>query len=223
MIDILFLVLVMLCVPAVVMTGVKIYKPESTKKLLKGLTLAFLGLELLRFFVNASLYENAATPKSDIKYGLITVLCAVALFATFINGKFAKNTLRAIFSLTVLTPVVYAVFFPQSYINPLDVAAGALCKGCFMTECGLALTLAVLYFLESEDCFANPLNIAYSAAALVVFGGIDAFIIWYWNLGIPMNYMWFVNYAVMLAVTAATDLAFFIYKTIKNKKKISIG
>lgn len=216
MFDYLFLILITIFVPIIVIAGIKLYKPQSHKKVLIGITLAFLALEIVRFFVNASLYKEAATPKADLKFGFITVLCILALFATFNNSKFSNRILKPVFALTSLIPVVYAMFFPGCYINPLDVAAGAVCKAFYMVECGLCLTLAVLYFVNAEKKF-GPLNIVWGALIVLAYAGIDALIIWYWQLNISFNWLWFVAYAVCLAVVGLVYLAYFVCVIISKK------
>lgn len=217
MFDVLFIILITILTPIIVIAGIKLYKPKTNRKVLIGITLALLALEIARFFANASLYENAATPSSDLKFGYITVLCIVAMFATFNNSKFSNSVLKPVFALTALVPFVYALFYPVCYINPIDVTAGAVCKAFYMVECGLCLTLAILYFTNAEQKF-SPLNILWSALTVLVYAGIDAFIIWYWKVPITINYLWFVAYAACLATIALTYLAFYVYNLIKSKQ-----
>ena len=143
LLDILFLVLIAVFVPIIVFVGMKIYDYKNIRKVVIALTFVFLALELLRFFCNARFYDNATTPKGDVKFGIVTVLCIFSLFATFNNNKYLGNLMRNVFILTALAPIITAIFYPITYINALDV--NGVCKAFYMLECGFTLTLALLY------------------------------------------------------------------------------
>ena len=64
MFDILSLILISIFFPLIVLVGKMLYKKENlSRKLILGLTITFLAMELLRFFVVASYYEGAVIPK----------------------------------------------------------------------------------------------------------------------------------------------------------------
>lgn len=204
MIDGLFLTLISIFVPVIVFTGVKIYNGNAGK-LKMVLTLVFLGFELLRFFCNAAFYEKAAAPSGDIKFHYITLLCIASLFVTFHSGKLAGNgVLRNIFCLTALAPILFGLFDSRIYINALD--GNAVCKAGYMLECGLALTLAVLY-LSEKKVKMRAWDILWAVVFLLMFVGMDALCIWWWEKPIAYDLMWhFAWAACMLAVPVCFGL-----------------
>lgn len=189
MIDSIFLVLISIFVPIIFFTGVKIYALENTGKLKRIVTLVFLGLELTRFFCNAAFYPKAATPSQDIKFHYITLMCIASLFVTYNSGKLAGNgLLRNIFCLTALAPILFGLFDSRIYTNALDV--NAVCKACYMVECGLVLTLSILYRAEGQVKISAP-NILWAAMFLLLFAGMDALCVWWWKKPMAIDAVWY--------------------------------
>ena len=83
MFDLLFLILISVFVPVIVFAGLKVYRVTDFRKITIGVSIAILAMEIIRFLCNAALYPEAETPKADIKFGYITVLVILILFATF--------------------------------------------------------------------------------------------------------------------------------------------
>lgn len=216
MFDSLFLVLISVFVPVIVYSGFKIFKCKDYKKFLVALSLVFLAVELIRFFCNAALYEKGVTPSSDMKLGFITVLCIISLFATFNNSKFAGGgLLKNMFILTSLAPIVLGLFDSNVYVNQLDV--NAVCKTCYMVECGLVLTIALFYVFRDDSKFST-INLLWASLFILVFVGVNALTIWYWKIGTAFDVMWFMSW---LTVVLTIPIVFGVYKLyylIKDKR-----
>lgn len=191
----LFLVLVSLCMPIIVFVGFKIYNGKNANKLLIGLTLAFLVFEILRFFYSATFYEKASVPKSDLKFGFITIMCVVALFATFNKSKFFVQTVRQIFVLASLGAIVIGIFIPNAYINALDI--NGVCKACYMIECGLILTIATFYIYDKK-LKISAWSILWTCLFVLVFMGINALTIYYWKINTSFDLMWYMSWVTVI-------------------------
>lgn len=177
MFDSLFLILISIFVPIIVFTGFKIFKCSNYQKFLNVLSIVLLALEILRFFYSTTFYTDAETPKEDLKFGIITILSIFSLFATFNNSKI-KDSLRSIFVLVSLSPIILGLFDPSIYINSLDV--NGVCKAMFMVQCGLTLAIALFYVLDNLKI--NPLNILWSVIFILIYVGINSLTIWYWKM-----------------------------------------
>ena len=214
MLDILFLVLIAVFVPIIVFVGMKIYDYKNIRKVVIALTFVFLALELLRFFCNARFYDNATTPKGDVKFVIVTVLCIFSLFATFNNNKYLGNLMRNVFILTALAPIITAIFYPITYINALDV--NGVCKAFYMLECGFTLTLALLYVKE-RDIKVHPWYLLWSSLFVVLYAGVNALTIYYWTIDIALNWLWYVSWVVVLATVLIVYGVNRLYYYLKEK------
>lgn len=116
MFDLLFLILISVFVPVIVFAGLKVYRVTDFRKITIGVSIAILAMEIIRFLCNAALYPEAETPKADIKFGYITVLVILILFATFRGGRSGK-VFRDVAALTAFVPIVFAIMRPSGYIN----------------------------------------------------------------------------------------------------------
>lgn len=105
MFDLLFLILISVFVPVIVFAGLKVYRVTDFRKITIGVSIAILAMEIIRFLCNAALYPEAETPKADIKFGYITVLVILILFATFRGGRSGK-VFRDVAALTAFVPIL---------------------------------------------------------------------------------------------------------------------
>ncbi|MGN1201239.1 MAG: hypothetical protein ACI4R8_03165 [Candidatus Caccovivens sp.] len=215
MFDKLFLVLISVFVPIIIFAGCKVYNCKSYKKLLTILTLVLLGGELIRFFCNATLYTKAVTPSEDIKFHFITILCIISLFATFNKGKLG-NFFKNVFCLTALAPIIYGLFNSQIFINALD--SNAVCKVLYMIECGLVLAIALFYTLEF-GLKINAWHILWSALVILAFAGIDALTIYYWEIAISFDLIWYLAHAIAVVAVPICFALNRLYFYIKAKKQ----
>ena len=213
MFDSLFLILISIFVPIIVFTGFKIFKCSNYQKFLNVLSIVLLALEVLRFFYSTTFYTDAETPKEDLKFGIITILSIFSLFATFNNSKI-KDSLRNIFVLVSLSPIILGLFDPSVYINSLDV--NGVCKAMFMVQCGLTLAIALFYVLDNLKI--NPLNILWSVIFILIYVGINALTIWYWKMNTEFNLLWYMSYITVVISIAIMFAIYYIYKFLTNKK-----
>ena len=213
MFDSLFLILISIFVPIIVFTGFKIFKCTNYQKFLNVLSIVLLALEILRFFYSTTFYTDAETPKEDLKFGIITILSIFSLFATFNNSKI-KDSLRSIFVLVSLSPIILGLFDPSVYINSLDV--NGVCKAMFMVQCGLTLAIALFYVLDNLKI--NPLNILWSVIFILIYVGINALTIWYWKMNTEFNLLWYMSYLTVVISIAVMFTIYYIYKFLTNKK-----
>lgn len=213
MFDSLFLILISIFVPIIVFTGFKIFKCTNYQKILNVLSIVLLALEILRFFYSTTFYTDAETPKEDLKFGIITILSIFSLFATFNNSKI-KDSLRSIFVLVSLSPIILGLFDPSIYINSLDV--NGVCKAMFMVQCGLTLAIALFYVLDNLKI--NPLNILWSVIFILIYVGINSLTIWYWKMNTEFNLLWYMSYLTVVISIAIMFAIYYIYKFLTNKK-----
>ncbi len=213
MFDSLFLILISIFVPIIVFTGFKIFKCSNYQKFLNVLSIVLLALEILRFFYSTTFYTDAETPKEDLKFGIITILSIFSLFATFNNSKI-KDSLRSIFVLVSLSPIILGLFDPSIYINSLDV--NGVCKAMFMVQCGLTLAIALFYVLDNLKI--NPLNILWSVIFILIYVVINALTIWYWKMNTEFNLLWYMSYLTVVISIAVMFAIYYIYKFLTNKK-----
>ena len=213
MFDSLFLILISIFVPIIVFTGFKIFKCSNYQKFLNVLSIVLLALEILRFFYSTTFYTDAETPKEDLKFGIITILSIFSLFATFNNSKI-KDSLRSIFVLVSLSPIILGLFDPSIYINSLDV--NGVCKAMFMVQCGLILAIALFYVLNNLKI--NPLNILWSVIFILIYVVINALTIWYWKMNTEFNLLWYMSYLIVVISIAVMFTIYYIYKFLTNKK-----
>lgn len=213
MFDSLFLILISIFVPIIVFTGFKIFKYSNYQKFLNVLSIVLLALEILRFFYSTTFYTDAETPKEDLKFGIITILSIFSLFATFNNSKI-KDSLRSIFVLVSLSPIILGLFDPSIYINSLDV--NGVCKAMFMVQCGLTLAIALFYVLDNLKI--NPLNILWSVIFILIYVVINALTIWYWKMNTEFNLLWYMSYLTVVISIAVMFTIYYIYKFLTNKK-----
>lgn len=213
MFDSLFLILISIFVPIIVFTGFKIFKCSNYQKFMNVLSIVLLALEILRFFYSTTFYTDAETPKEDLKFGIITILSIFSLFATFNNSKI-KDSLRSIFVLVSLSPIILGLFDPSIYINSLDV--NGVCKAMFMVQCGLTLAIALFYVLDNLKI--NPLNILWSVIFILIYVGINSLTIWYWKMNTEFNLLWYMSYITVVISIAIMFAIYYIYKFLTNKK-----
>lgn len=185
MFDILSLILISIFFPLIVLVGKMLYKKENlSRKLILGLTITFLAMELLRFFVVASYYEGAVIPSKEVPYSFITLSCIVCLFAVFNKGKLGK-IFQGAFCLTSLVPIIWALFDSAVYTNAYDTHAVA--KALYFLECGIVLAIAFL--LVSEQKITAWSNL-WAGILLAIFAVLDCLVITFWETKEAITLMW---------------------------------
>ena len=204
--DILFMLIIAIAVPVIVCIGVKLsVRKPSYKNLAIAFTVALLAAEVVRFFCNASLYDGAITPKADLKFNFMTVLTILCLFATF-NQKFSQG-LRSAFVLLLLVPVVFAIMRPECYINALDEVNG-VGKALYYLQIGFSCTVGLVYMAE-QNWKLRAVNLLWAGLAVLLYAGIDALTIWYWEWNVPFDAMWYLTYVIALLSAAIVWVVFF--------------
>ena len=212
--DIFFLLLITAAVPVVVFAGVKISgRKDLYGKLIVAFSIALLAAELVRFFTNAALYEGAITPKADLKFNFMTILTILGLFAAF-NKKYSEG-FRSVFVLLLLVPLVFAVIRPSCYVNELDAVNG-VGKALYYLQAGFSFTLGIL-FLRGQDWSIRPLNIAWACLAVLLYAGVDALTIWYWDWNIAFDWVWYLTYAISLVSVAAAYAIVFLIRRLRKE------
>lgn len=213
MFDIISLIIISIFVPVVVFTGIKIYETKSLNKLIKALTIVLLGLELVRFFYNASLYPNGVTPSNSLTFSNITLLCICSLFATFNKEKIGEIS-KSIFCLTIFIPIILALFDNNVFSFTYDTYA--VIKALYFLECGFALTLAILYVKENHLVFKK--EILYAICYFVIYVVINVLCNEYWNIGTEYNSNYYLKMIISLFSTGVVlGLTNLVY--IKNKNE----
>lgn len=194
--DVLFLILIAAGVPVVAVTGFVLGKftPDARQKAAAAFAVAMIVLETARFFVNAALYDGAVTPRTDLKFNIVTVLTILAPFAVFCKRHAAA--LRSTFALLLCAPVVFAVMRPECYINPLD--ENGVIKAAYDLQIGCAITLGVLFLLQQRAAI-GAMNTVWACLALLLYAGLDALTIWYWEWDIAFDITWYLTHLISLA------------------------
>lgn len=96
---------------------------------------------------------------------------------------------------------MFAVIRPACYINELDAVNG-VGKALYYLQAGFSFALGIL-FLRGQGWSIRPLNIAWACLAVLVYAGIDALTIWYWEWNIAFDWVWYLTYAISLVTVAA--------------------
>ena len=216
MYNIIALILTTLFIPLISLLGIKYFNIQNHKKTFVFFTLCLLGCELVRFFYNASLYEKAVTPASELTFSFITVTCIVSLFATFLkDGKFADLT-KTICVFTCLIPLVFALFSENVYTNELDTFA--VTKALYFIECGLSVTLAIVY-AKYANIKLSALNMLWSVIFGIAYALIDLFINFIWETNVQINLMWGLTMICSVITVVVIYLVDLIILKIKSKKQ----
>ena len=216
MLDIIGLIFVCIAFPTIVFAGNKFKKVDKEspiyRKLLIGLTLFFLGCELLRFFYVASFYEGGITPSEDMAYSYITLSLIICLFATFNKGKIGEIA-RGIFCLTCLVSVVLGIFDSEIYINSLDTYAVA--KAMYFLGAGAAITIAIIFMQNYKISVWDNL---WAVIALGIFVLLDYLVIIFWGTRDGVDLMWGIEMIVSLVSIGVVYGVNILIRYIASKK-----
>lgn len=214
MIDIAVLILTCSFVPFIVLFGIKIYSYTNYSKVFKGLTLTLLGLELLRFFYTASLYEKAVMPANDVSFSFISVLCMIALFAAFNSGKTGKTCGKILIVLS-LVPIVFSLFNAEIYNNTEDIYA--VTKALYFVEAGLIIALALIKCrTESKFSIRDLLFPGCTLAAAILINIITNLS---WKTNITFGTDLLINSASVAAAFASAGIVYLLTKYLLIAKK----
>ena len=215
MFDALFLVILSITIPIITLVGYKICGEGNSQRFTIIISIILLILEILRFFCNATFYTDAETPSENVKFNFMTVLCVVALFATFNKGKFGMF-MKGVAILSVFAPMILGIFTPLTYINELDI--NGVCKAFYMLESGFFMSLGIMYLVQ-KNFKISAWYILYASLFAVAYMGVQAFIIWYWNINIPFDLIFFMSYACVVISIALVYGAIAIVNLIKHKRE----
>lgn len=214
MFDILSLILISIFFPVIVLVGKMLYKKENiNRKLIVGLTITFLAMELLRFFVVASYYDGAIIPSEEVPYSFITLSCIVCLFAVFNKGKLGK-IFQGAFCLTSLVPIIWALFDSAVYTNAYDTHAVA--KALYFLECGIILTISILIMSEQKITAWSNL---WAAVLLIVFAALDCLVITFWGTRDAITLMWGITLIVSFVSIGAVYGIYLLACHLSKKQK----
>lgn len=217
MLDILSLILISIFFPVIVLVGRKLFNRENlTRKLVVGLTILFLAMELLRFFVVASYYGGAIIPSQDVPYSFITLSCIICLFAVFNKNK-VGNIFKGAFCLTSLIPIIWALFDNSVYTNALDT--NAVAKALYFLECETVLSIAILIMFDFK---LSPFANLWASIALIIFAVLDCLVITFWETKEAITLMWGIALIVCLISIGAVYGIYLLALHFKNKKQNKI-
>lgn len=178
MVKLILLIFISFCVPVIGIVGLKTYGIKKDKSL-KIIAISLLVLEIFKFFYNASLYENGATPIESLSFSIITLLVVTTLFGAFGNQKLQK-TFANLSAYCSVVPIILAIFNHSVYEVGEDTHA--MLTGMYFLQTGLLMIFSVLHFSGNKDF---PLSdIVYPVIFLGFFLGLTAF----------TNYCWTTNF-----------------------------
>lgn len=89
-------------------------------------------------------------------------------------------------------------FYPNRELD----AVNGVGKALYYLQAGFSFALVIL-FLRGQGWSIRPLNIAWACLAVLVYAGIDALTIWYWEWNIAFDWVWYLTYAISLVTVAA--------------------
>ena len=201
LIDIALLIVIAAFVPAITFLGYKMYKAKTVKKLDIILVVLFLGLELLRFVYNATLYPKAAVPSSNLTFTYISFGVVASLFAVFANNRVGRF-FRKIVVLTALVPVIMGGSFNQIINLPFDMYT--IMKAIYFVEAGLYITLAISFLSLSGDRL-KPLDILWGCLYMLTYVGINAMTIHFFKVPITFDLQY---YLTMTGVVVSVPLLY---------------
>lgn len=213
MIDIISLFLIVIFVPLIVLVGVKLYKPKDLRKLFIAFSITLLAIELLRFFVNASFYENAVVPSQDLKLSFVTFLSVIVFFAVFNKGKIG-NILKNIFVLTSICPIIIALFNKNVYFSTLDTYG--LIKALYFLECGVVILLTILFVLDSKESL-NLLQLGFGCIFALGYVFVNFLANYFWTTNVKFDGLWFAQMAVLVVSVGVVYLLLYIVKKFCKK------
>ena len=214
MFDKIAMILISVFVPILILSGIKVYNTKNYRKLIIGLTIAFLGVELFRFFYNASLYPMAVTPSNSLTFCYLSFMCATSLFATFNTSKIGEIAKRVL-KFTILLPIIMAFIDPKLYTFEFDTYA--VIKALYFIEIGLNITLAILYQLE-DNRFCKE-EILYPIIFFILYIGINALSIVYFKTGVNFDGIYTIKMILcLISIFIVWSINFLIYKKkLKNE------
>lgn len=213
MIDIISLFLIVIFVPLIVLVGVKLYKPKDLRKLFIAFSITLLAIELLRFFVNASFYENAVVPSQDLKLSFVTFLSVIVFFAVFNKGKIG-NIFKNIFVLTSICPIIIALFNKNVYFSTLDTYG--LIKALYFLECGVVILLAIMFVLDSKESL-NLLQLGFGCIFALGYVFVNFLANYFWTTNVKFDGLWFAQMAVLVVSVGVVYLLLYIVKKFCKK------
>ena len=213
-IDVVVLILVAVFVPTITLLGYKMYKTKNTKTLLTILVLILLGLELVRFFYNATLYDAAKVPSSNLTFSFISFGAVISLFAVFANSKVGRF-FRRINILTVLVPIILGAAFPHIINLPNDTYT--VMKALYFVETGLYLAIAVV-FVVLEKIKLNWISVAEASGFTLAYIGVNAMTIHFFETPIDYNLTYYLTMAFALLSVVIAFAYYVLYIKVSKEK-----
>lgn len=204
-------------IPFIVIAAERTYQPKDNgRKIAVGIAIGLLGVALLRFFYNASLYEKAFTPAKELTFSYTSLLILFALFAVFSKGKLGQIS-KKIFVGTSLISLIFPLFASRIYINPDDTYF--VTTALYFVEVGLTTSLATLIVYKEKAIF-KPIDLLFPSVAFIVYIGIAIAMNYAWKLEIPFDLNFYLGYGLSFA---SIFLVFGITKLVEHvahKKRI---
>jgi len=211
--DIVAIVLITAFVPVILFNGLKVFNCKDYGKVAKVAALVLFACEVLRFFIVASKFELGRIPQDDLKIGFVTFVSIFALFAAFMNGKLGAF-FKKVFVLLAFT--AFAIGICETRVYTLEADQYALIKGLYFLESGLTFALSLLLLKNEKLLLALP-EIVAGLGVWLAYVGLSFFFIFYWNLSIPFDAMFFIEKGVVLF---AMIMAFCMAQKINHAKTV---
>jgi hypothetical protein len=212
MFDLISLIVISLAVPVIVIAGLKLYKVDDIGKIMAVFTIVLLVLEAIKFFYNASLYDDGITPSGEVRLNTTFFLMIVGFFATFHKGR-AGQIARSTFILTCLTPIVHAIFVPSVYSSEVDVYS--MISGIYFLECGVILFLGYGQMSKRQKAFdLRDCLYAVVFIAFLFLSGVLANV--FWRADIEVRILWYLCWPVCLIAILPPILV----DRLKHKKSV---
>ena len=90
-------------------------------------------------------------------------------------------------------------------------------KALYYLQSGFAFTMGLCFMFE-QKWSVRPLNIAWACLAVLVYAGVDALTIWYWEWNIAFDWVWYLTYAISLVTVAAVYGVVLLLRRCEDKK-----
>lgn len=208
------IVVIAVFAPIISLVARKYVSEKSKTKLLKAMSVILFLLEAIRFFYNAHFFEGAITPAKELRFGFITFMTILVLFATFINNKKAGDILKRSFVLLSLVSFFIGLLGDRCYASTAFNDEYAVLKGLFFIEVGMIISIALMYCLDN-DIKITIIDTLIAVAFCLVSVGVAVFYNFIWKLEIEYNSLWFIQKGVY---SVSPFIVYFISLIFKRKK-----
>jgi len=211
--DILAICIVVIFVPSMTLLGYKFYKGKTDRVLFLALTLSLFGVELIRFFTNATTYPLAEMPSNELTFAFISFATTMAVFATFANNKVGRFFTKIVI-LVPFVALIQGIVYPEILNLPNDNFA--MMKAMYMLEVGLLFAISLAFSLIRK-VQVKPLDLVYGAAIVIGYAGINALTIYFFEYHYTYDLRWWLT---MVGIVVSVGLGYLMNLTctIINKR-----